>query len=174
MDNKRSQHFNYTHETIPIIFHKQTDDFFKYIEKDGIGFLRFWWKHLTENMGLRILSSSEGLGYQVKDAINKKQEKFKIILLTLPKPGSPGEVFYMALVRQPETLTKLARFFLMKLPNTRVFALEFEGTNEDGTIQTGLFELTPRARNIRLRDGVEPVMDFFYKDILTEIKAERA
>lgn len=173
MDIRRSQHFNYTHETIPIVFHKQTDDFMKYIDKDGNSFLRFWWKHLSDNMGLRILSSSEGLGFQVKEILNKKNEKVKIIVLSLPKPETPGEVFYMALVKQPETLTKLARFFLMRLPNTRVFALELEGFSEDGSPKTGLFELTPRARNIRLRDGVEPVLDFFYKDILNVLKLER-
>lgn len=173
MDLRRSQHYNYTHETIPMIFHKQTGDFFKYIEKDGTTFLRFWWKHLEDNMGVKILSSSEGLGFQVKEVTNKKNEKVAIILLTLPKPTTSGEVYYMCLVKQPESLTKLARFFLLKLPNTRVYALELEGYQEDGAPLTGLFELTPRARNVRMRNGPEPVLDFFYKEILKELKLER-
>ena len=173
MDLRRSQHYNYTHETIPMIFHKQTEDFFKYLDKDGTTFLRFWWKHLADNMGVKILSSSEGLGFQVKEVTNKKAEKVKVILLTLPKPKTPGEVFYMCLVKQPESLTKLARFFLMKLPNTRIFSLELEGYQEDGSPNTGLYELTPRARNIRMRNGMEPVLDSFYKEILKVLKLER-
>lgn len=173
MNFKRSQHYNYTHETIPIIWHKQTSDFVKYIEKDGSTFLRFWWKHLAENLGVKILSSSDGLGYQAKDVTDVKNEKVKLILLTLPKPKEIGEVFYMVLAKLPESRTFLAKFFLLKLPSTRVYSLELEGQNEDGTILTGLYELTPRARNIRLRDGTEPVLDVFYKEILKELKLER-
>lgn len=173
MDIRRSQHYNYTHETIPIIWHKQTEDFLKYIDKDGSTFLRFWWKHLEDNLGVRILSSSEGLGFQVKDITTKNNEKVNLILLTLPKPEAVGEVFYMMLVKFPDSRTFLAKFFLLRLPTTRVFALEFEGQNEDGSTLTGLYELTPRARNIRLRNGPEPIMDVFYKEILKELKLER-
>ena len=173
MDNKRSQHYNYTHETIPIVWHRQNADFLKYIDKDGINFLRFWWKHLENALGVQILSSSEGLGYQVKTVPDKNKDNVKLILLTFPKPETIGEVFYMILVKIPESRVFLARFFLLKLPTTRVFALELEGQNEDGSPRTGLYELTPRARNIRIRAGAEPVLDTFYKDILKILKLER-
>jgi len=145
----------------------------KYTEKDGSTFLRFWWKHLADNLGVQIHSSSEGLGYQIKELTDAKNEKVKLILLSLPKPEAIGEVFYMILVKLPESRTFLAKFFLMKLPSTRVFSLELEGYNEDGSPCTGLYELTPRARNIRLRSGSEPVLDSFYKEIIRELKLER-
>jgi hypothetical protein len=173
LDIRRSQHYNYTHETIPIVWHRQNADFLKYIDKDGISFLRFWWKHLENALGVQILSSSEGLGYQVKTVPDKNKEEVKIILLTLPKPETVGEVFYMILVKIPESRVFLARFFLLKLPTTRVFSLELEGQNEDGSARTGIYELTPRARNIRMKTGTEPVLDTFYKEILKVLKLER-
>ena len=79
----------------------------------------------------------------------------------------------MILVKIPESRVFLARFFLLKLPTTRVFSLELEGQNEDGSPRTGMYELTPRARNIRIKDGTEPVLDIFYKEILKVLKLER-
>lgn len=173
MDIRRSQHYNYTHETIPIVWHRQNADFLKYIDKDGISFLRFWWKHLENALGVQILSSSEGLGFQVKTVPDKNKDEVKLILLTLPKPETVGEVFYMILVKIPESRVFLARFFLLKLPTTRVFALELEGQNDDGSPRTGIYELTPRARNVRIKPGTEAVLDTFYKVILNVLKLER-
>lgn len=38
MNQKKSQHYNYTHETIPIMWHQQYQDFLKYLDKDGLSF----------------------------------------------------------------------------------------------------------------------------------------
>lgn len=170
MNIKRSQHYNYTHETIPMVWHKNADDFIKYLDKDGTIFLRFWWKHLEENLGVKILSSSEGLGYQIKEARTKNNDPVRVVLLTLPAPQANGEVFYMALVKYPDRHNFLARFFLMKLPVTRLLSLELEGTSETGEILTGIYELTPRARNIRVHSGCQPLIGDFYKTILTDLK----
>ena len=110
MNNKKSQHYNYTHETIPLIWHKQTPEFLKYLEKDGTKFLRFWWKHLEENLGIKILSSSEGLGYQVKEVRTDKNVPVHLVILTLPLPQAIGEVYYMALLKYPDNQNLLARF----------------------------------------------------------------
>ena len=58
----------------------------------------------------------------------------------------------------------------MKLPVTRIFSLELEGTNETGEVTTGIYELTPRARNIRVHQGCAPIVDEFYKTILNDLK----
>ncbi len=169
MNQKKTQHYNYTHETIPIMWHQQYQDFLKYLDKDGVKFLRFWWKHLVDNLGVKIPSDPEGLGFQVKEYTDKDGKPLNFVLLTLPKPTMVGEVFYMALIRNPKKNT-FFDMFLTRLPTTRVFALEAEKLGEDGEVVTGLYELTVRARNIRVGDGCEPVLDTFHKTILKILK----
>jgi len=169
VDQKKSQHYNYTHETIPIMWHNQTQDFLKYLDKDGVVFLRFWWKHLIDNLGIKIASDSEGMGYQIKEYADKDGKPIKMVLLTLPKPTMPGEVFYMALIKSPKKNT-IFDMFLTRLPSTRVFSLELESSPEGEEIKTGLYELTVRARNVRIGDGVAPVLDTFHKAILARTK----
>jgi hypothetical protein len=169
VDHKKSQHYNYTHETIPVMWHNQTEDFIKYLDKDGLPFLRFWWKHLSDNLGVKILSDSEGLAFQVKEVTNKVGQSIKIIILTLPKPQIKGEVYYMVLGKFPKKLN-FFDLFMSHLPTTRVLALELEGYEDDGTPKTGLYELTMRSRNIRLGPGCEPVLDTFYKTCLKQFK----
>lgn len=169
MDQKKSQHYNYTHETLPIMWHNQNQDFLKYLDKDGVVFLRFWWKHLTDNLGIKISSDSEGLGYKIKEYADKNGNPIKLVLLSLPKPSMKGEVFYMALIKNPKKNT-LFDLFLTRLPSTRVFALELESQPDSEVIKTGLYELTIRARNVRIGDGTEPVLDSFQKAILAKLK----
>lgn len=169
MDQKKSQHYNYTHETIPIMWHNQTQDFLKYLDKDGAVFLRFWWKHLVDNLGVKIHSDPEGLGYQIKEYSDKDGKTIKLVLISLPKPSAKGEAFYMALIKVPKKNT-IFDMFLTRLPSTRVFALELESDPEEEEVKTGLYELTVRARNVRLGDGVEPVLDTFHKEILARTK----
>lgn len=170
MDNRKSQHFNFTHETIPFLWHKQHKEFLKFLDKDGIKFLRFWWKHLEENMGVKILSSAEGMGYQVKKYFTLKDKPVDYVLITLPEPETPGEVYYMALAKFPDNQNFIARFFLMRLPVTRVLALQLESKDETGNITTGIYELTPRARNVRVKDGCEPKLSDFNKLVMSELK----
>jgi len=174
LDQNRSQHYNYTHETIPYVFHKNGDDFFKYLEKDGIKFIKFWWKHLEENLGTKIKSSAEGLAYQIRYAKDKSGRPVSIALITLPKPQTVGEVFYIICLRYSDKKTFLARFFLMRLPTTRIQALQLEGTDDIGNPLTGLYELTPRARNIRLRNQDFCTLDEFYNTVLMDLHLERA
>jgi hypothetical protein len=174
LDQNRSQHYNYTHETIPYVFHKNGDDFFKYLEKDGIKFLKFWWKHLEENLGNKILSSAEGLTYQIRYAKEKNGRQVTIALITLPKPQSIGEVFYVICLKYSERKNFLARFFLLRLPSTRIQALQLEGKDDLGNPETGLYELTPRARNIRIRSQAFGTLDEFYNTVLTDLHLERA
>jgi len=169
VDHKKSQHYNYTHETIPIVWHKQTEDFLKYLDKDGIKFLKFWWKHLVDNMGIKIISDPEGLGFQLKELADKEGKSVKIVLLTLPKPTIVGEVYYMVLGKFPKKIS-FFDMFLVRLPTTRILALQLEGYEDDGTPKTGLYELTRSARNVRIGVGCEPVLDTFYKFCLKQFK----
>lgn len=169
MDNRKSQHYNYTHETIPLLWHGQSEDFLKYLDKDGTVFLRFWWKHLSDNLGITILSDSAGLAFQVKEMTDKEGKSIKIVLLTLPKPEVIGEVYYMVLAKFPKKRT-IFDAFMASLPTTRVIALQLEKLDAEGNPVTGLYELTRRARSVRIGSGCEPVLDVFYKDCLKLFK----
>lgn len=80
-----------------------------------------------------------------------------------------GEVYYMALVKNPKRDT-FFDMFLTRLPTTRVFALEVEKMDKSGEIQTGMYELTVRARNVRIGPGCDPVLDTFHKSVLKILK----
>ncbi len=169
MDKNKSQHWNFTHETIPIMWHKQNDSFLKYLDKDGVKFLRFWWKHLVDNMGVLVPSSPEGLGFHLKETPDKDGKPIKMVSITLPEPTMDGEVYYMFLVKKPKKKT-IADFMLLRLPTTFVISLQRDGVNPDGTIKTIMYELTPLGRNVRIGPGVEPILDTFQKSAREYLK----
>lgn len=172
MNKNKSQHYNFSHEAIPILWHKETSHFLTYIAKDGIAFLRFYWKHIKENLGAKIESSSDGLDYSIKELSVKNNKILKIIILTLPKPQEIGEVYYMALVKLPDKKT-FADLFMIHLPTTKVYTLELAGYDENKLPLTNIMEITPRTRNIKLREGTQPNFKLFYDEILKEIHVER-
>ncbi len=160
MDKKKSQHYNFSHEAMPVLFHSNPDNFFKYIEKDGVKFLKFYWQHLETNLRVEILSSSAGLSYTTKMINNK----IKVVFITLPEPKAIGEAYNLLMVRFPQKLS------LFKVGFTRVLSLEYEGEADDGTKLTGVYELTPRARNVRVKDGPAADSDAFYSMALDILK----
>ncbi len=160
MDRKKSQHYNFTHEAIPVLFHNNPENFFKYIDKDGIKFLKFYWKHLETNLRIDILSSSTGLSYTT-EIVN---DKIKVAKITMPDTKEIGEVFNLVLVRFPQ------KFSLFKVGFTRVLSLEYEGKDENGVSMTGIYEITPRARNVRVKDGPSTNSMEFYKMAMNILK----
>jgi hypothetical protein len=155
MDKKRSQHFNFAFESLPVVFHSQTKDFFKYLDRDGNKFLEFWWDHI----GLRLDEDKEvdfeGTSYELREIPEKKS---KIILVTLPKPENLFEVYMMALVEQPK------KRLPVRLPNTRVFALEWVPEKMSPT-ETIFGEITPQARYIRKGEGPSVDLEAFYQRV---------
>jgi hypothetical protein len=159
MDKKRSQHFNFTFESLPLIFHSQPDDFFKYIEKDGNKFLGFWWDHMGVRLGDERASDFPGMEFEIREVPEKKSS---IALLTLPKPKNFYEVYLLAMVKVPKK-----RFFV-KIPNTRVFALEYV-PQEQSNSGTFFGEITPRARYVRMGEGPQVDLDAFYEKVVAEM-----
>jgi hypothetical protein len=169
MDQNKSQHYNYTHESIPIVWHKQTEDFLRYLDRDGKKFLEFYWKHLTENLGVQVKSSFAGMSYEIEDVPDKSGQSIKIVKLILPPPTNIGEVYFMALVKMPKKTT-VFDLFLTHLPSTYVYSLEYQGADAEGVIKTDFCELTPHARNIRIGVGCAPDLTEFMKLVKTRLK----
>lgn len=169
MDQRKSQHYNYTHESIPIVWHKQTDDFLKYLDRDGKKFLEFYWKHLVDNLGVQVKSSFEGMAYEIEEIKNRSGKIVTVIKMTLPQPVNKGEVYFMALIKFPKNRT-VFDIFMTHLPTTAVYTLEWEGMDKAGSLLTGFYELTPHARNVRIRTGCAPEMVDFMNMVRNQIK----
>jgi hypothetical protein len=146
---KQTQHIKFASEALPILFHNQTTDFFDYLERDGIQFLKFWWDHVGDK--LKENSSSEGMKYEIRTLDNGK----RVVLITLPHPHSPSEAYYLAMIDRPQ---KRSLFSWQNL--ARVISLESsEGSN------TRLYELTSRARRVFISEGPRPDLEPFYTSV---------
>jgi len=160
MDQKKSQHYNYTHEALPTIFHSQTGGFMMYIERDGLKFLKFWWDHVGKRLDDSKLTPFKEAAYEIHDLPEKKS---KICLVKLPPVREYGEILMMAFVKLPEKRVPMVRW-----PSTRIVALE----NVEGKYSssgTRLAEITPRARLIPIGPGPEPAFPDFYQAVINYI-----
>jgi hypothetical protein len=155
---KKSQHYLFAYEAIPILFKTQTKMFKEYIDKDGDKFLRFWWDHVGKN----VLVEYERPGVGLTHDDRKLEDGTTITLITLPEPEI-SEAFFLALVKPPDN-----RFLFWKgMP--RVIALE-RGQRSDGTLKTILGEWTARGNHVIIGPGPEPALDAFYETILKYFK----
>jgi hypothetical protein len=145
MDKKKSQHYNFCYDVIPALFHSQTNDFMMYIDRDGVKFLEFWWNHVGSQLPAEQLVSFAN----TKMEIEERSPSQRIIFITLPPPLHEQEMYFLALVRNPER-----HFAWVRLPSTRILGLvkRSKDTFESGT---ELGDLTPRA--IFVSQGVGPV-----------------
>lgn len=135
MIKTKSQHYNFGHEALPILFHTQTKDFLEVIQKDGIKFLRFWWDHVGERLDNSLLVPFEGMKFELREIPEKKA---KIVLIRMPHPTDFDEFHWMALVKKPDIRMP---FVYVKMPTTRVFALSHVplSKSETGTL---IYEIT--------------------------------
>lgn len=154
MDKSKSQQYNFAYEALPTLYHGQTDQFIKFIEKDGLKFLKFWWDHVGESYEAENRISSEGLRLKVIE-VGKKNH---LIHVTLPVPIHPQDPYLVCMAGSAER-----RFFLVRLPTTRLFTLEL-GENFDKK-QTQYYEITPRLRKIPMGEASEATPDEFIKMI---------
>lgn len=162
MDISKSQQYNFAYEALPTLFHSQTNDFFKYIERDGLKFLRFWWDHVGEKYDGPGRLEAKGLGFK----IHQLYHKTRMVMVSLPAPKAQGDPILVCLVGAPER-----RFFWVRLPTTRVFSLELgaSGSHE----QTIVYEVTPRLRRLPRGGGCQPTTEDFGGFIRKLIKKQR-
>lgn len=159
MDKKRSQHFNYTFESLPNIFHSQTKDFFKYLEKDGLKFLEFWWNHMGVRLEMDESDPFDDVSYLIKEIPEKKS---RLALLTLPRPKNFYECYFMAFIEEPQ------KRLPVRLPNTRIFVLEYVQPDASPT-GTYYGEITRHIRYVRYGEGPLPNLNDFYEKVLNKI-----
>lgn len=160
MDFKKNQHYNYTREALPTLFHSQTSGFMTYLEQDGLKFLEFWWNHVGKRLDDSLLVPFKGVTFEIHDVPERKS---KVYLVKLPPVQNYGEVHMMAFIKVPEKRMPMVRW-----PSTRIVALEHVeySKSESGTM---LVEVTPRARFVPVGPGPKPVFPAFYQAVLSYI-----
>lgn len=156
MDKRKSQHYNFCYEAMPALFHVQTKDFMKYIERDGVKFLEFWWKHIGNQLPFEKLTPFTNFSLE-KSEISKD---LKVFFLTLPPPQEDGEMYFMALVARP-----VRHFAWVRLPSTRILAL-VRRSREKFQSGTEFGDLTPRARFVPIGEGPEAALSAFKARVL--------
>jgi hypothetical protein len=160
MNPQKTQHFNYAFEAIPFLFHRETDQFFKILERDGKKFLKFWWDHVGARLPDEQLSSFTGFNFKTEKELPRKTT---IVWITLPPPQNPGEAYFLALVGRPEK-----RIFFVRLPTTEIYVLAKSDVPDSE--ETVLGQLTPRARFIPRGAGPKPEMKAFKETVLQLLK----
>ena len=160
MNVNKSQHYNFTYEAMPIMFHSQTTEFLKYIERDGVKFLEFWWDHVGEKLPQEKHAAFRDVSCELTDLANKA----KMVIVRLPPPAEDGESYYLGMIVKPER-----RFGWVKLPNTTMVCLIRRPSGRFPN-NTELVALTPRARQVPIGPGPKPEWAEFKKAVLAQAK----
>ena len=164
MDEKRSQHYNFTYEAIPVMFHSQTSEFMKYIERDGVKFLRFWWDHVGGKLPVEKHVPFKGVSVEVKE-IDKDT---KVVFIELPRPTEDDESYFMALVARPER-----RFAWVRLPTNDAYCLVRRPFSEFPN-GTEMISLTPRGNRVPVSSGMEPRFEDFKQEVMRMLTEPRS
>jgi hypothetical protein len=163
MEKNRSLQCNYSFEALPILFHSQTSGFMKYLEKDGVNFLKFWWNHVGDQLeeGKRALPT--GLTFEV----DIHDERTKIIYITLPTPKEDGDGIFLAFVARPER-----RFAWVRIPNTEAYILSrYDDSKTLNKTAFGL--LSPRAIYRQLGEGLSPNKADFKRIVKNKVEKKK-
>jgi len=164
MDKKKSQPFNFCYDVMPSLFHSQTDDFMTYLQRDGLKFLEFWWNHVGQQLPFEQLVPFSSVRYEIVE----RDPKSKIVFITLPPPKNDGEMFFLALIRNPEK-----RFAWVRLPSTRILAL-VKRSKDQYKSGTELGDLTPRAIFVKIGEGPAATIAAFKEKIFDMTKPRTA
>lgn len=155
MAETHNQHYLFSYEAMPIMFHSQSKDFLRYLDRDGIGFLKFWWDMTGNKVDAGLRSEPKGLGFQLKAHPDGR----KIVLITLPAPKDIPEAYFLELVSPP-----VKRGLFSWQNSARVFSLE-KAARKDGTPVTALAEWTARGYRHLIGKGPEPLLEDFYQAV---------
>jgi hypothetical protein len=163
MDKKKSHQWNFAMEAMPILFHSQTNGFMKYIDKDGVEFLKFWWNHVGDQLDESKRVSPAGLTFDVEQI----DPKTRLVTITLPTPKEDGDPYFLGMVARPER-----RFSLVRIPNTNVFVLKRADSIGQAHL-TSFGELTPRALYRERGIGLAPVKQDFKRIVKKRLEPKK-
>jgi hypothetical protein len=163
MEKNKSLSWNFTFEAIPLLFHKSTETFMKYLDKDGRNFLVFYWNYAGDLLSEEKRVSPAGLGYTIEQLDKNTQ----LVIITLPTPKEDGDPYFLALVARPER-----RFFFVRLPNTEVYVLSRDDHSELEN-KTAFGYLSPRAIYQEKGGGLPPNKVEFKRVVTNKIMKKK-
>jgi hypothetical protein len=164
MDTKKSCQYNFGMEAIPVLFHSQTNQFLKYLEKDGLKFLNFWWNHVGDQLPEEKRVSSAGLSFDIE----KIDDKTKLVIITLPTPKEDGEPYFLGFVAKPEK-----RLLWVRLPTNQGFVL-FRDNGCKELHKTSFGYVTPHGMFRPRGVGLNPTKLDFKRIVKSKIKQQKA
>ena len=164
MDMRKTVQYNFGMEAIPILFHSQTSQFMKYLDKDGIKFLQFWWNHVGDSMPEQKRVTPAGMTFEI-ESIDKKT---KLIIINLPSPKEDRDPYFLGLIARPEK-----RLLWVRWPTTEAYAL----IRDDGCSQpykTSFGYLTPHGMFRPRGVGLNPTKLDFKRIVKSKIANKKA
>ena len=153
---KKTQSYRFAFEAINTIFQRTPADFDMYLERDGIKFIKFWWDKVGLDVPEDQRSEAKGLAFTHRNL----EDGRTITLITLPKPTTEPEAYFLALIPKP---LKHNYFFTWK-NNTRLISLEYK-LDEDGSPTTQLGEWTYRFNHFKIEGTCPPDLESFFKTV---------
>lgn len=164
MDKKRSLQYNFAMDAMPILFHGQTGQFVKLLERDGLKFLNFWWNHVGDQLPEEKRVTSAGLSFEIETL----DSKTKLVIISLPSPKVDMDPYFLGFVARPER-----RVLWVKLPTSDGFALlRDDGVKEPNKTNFGY--LTPNGQFRPRGVGLKPTRQDFKRLIKTRITEKKA
>jgi hypothetical protein len=154
--SKKSQHYQFVYQAVPVLFHHSHKDFMSLLERDGMKFLQFWWEHAGEEIDETGEQTMEGMAYEFREYKPGKQ----MALLTLPPPRVTPEAFFMALIPPPPQ-----KSFIPWKNLSNVYILQYFGKKE-GQISTRISAVTPRAIIRDMEVSAAPDLESFYQAVV--------
>jgi hypothetical protein len=163
MNKNKSLQFNFGMEALPILFHGQTNQFMKYLEKDGVKFLNFWWNHVGDQLPEEKRVSSAGLSFDV-EVIDSKT---KLVVVTLPTPKEDLDPYFLGFIARPER-----RMLWVRLPTTQGFVLfRDDGVKEQHKTNFGY--VTPNGLFRPKGVGLNPTKQDFKKLVKSKMSNKK-
>jgi hypothetical protein len=163
MEKNRSHQFNFVFDVMPALFHSQTDGFQKFIDKDGVKFLKFYWDHLGDQLPEEKRTSSAGLTVEI-DQLNKKT---RLITITLPSPKEDGEVYFVGCIPRPERRFAFVRFY------TSTMYVLCRSDKVNHAHRTSFGEVTPRGNYRETGVGLNPTKADFKRIIKNKLERKK-
>lgn len=155
MDKKQTQSYVFGHEALPILFHKETTQFIRYMKEDANRFLKFWWGQVGAKLEDTRTTELETINAEVRELLDKKST---LIWVRMPPPKFNEEFYMMVFVKKPEFT------FMVRWPSTRVFGLAKVPKSVSPT-ETFIYELTPRARTVPVKPGPQVSKEGFIQSV---------
>ncbi len=102
-------HYLYAHIVLPRLFLFKPEQTLALIETDGNNFLRFILDDLQKNIKIDEKLDSSKLTYSIM-----KEDKYKLVIITLPQPLVSPEAYYVAMVVPNKGYNRDSRYFTLE------------------------------------------------------------